>query len=842
MSSRPPAPIPRGNPPDPFPQGTPSEAPRRTYSTPAPATAPQASPDALAPQGNLSAPVEHGIRPTPSLLDIPDEPARTFRGDGSGRNQKVKDPTRRRWGPAGRDPSSWRNRFFLVFALAFFIFFGFGVYDAVYGHLQRDLPSVGRLENWTPKLTTRIYAADGKLLAEFASERREVVPLKEVPPVVVKALIATEDQWFYEHQGLNYVRLIEAAVYNLKTGRAAQGASTITQQLARNLFLTPEKKFTRKIKEAILAREIEATYSKNQILEMYLNQVYFGSGAYGIESAANLYFGKPARELNLPEAAMLVGLPKAPGRYSPRVDLRAAIERRNVVLERMRRERLINSETALAAQAAPIVLAETRQVDRPSSYFADFVRSRIEALFGTEAVWQEGLRVYTTLDPELQAHAEQVVEKRAHEIEAMAKFRAYKHPTRGGWMEERQARIAAGEEIVEREESDEFTNTPYLQMGLVALDLETGAIRAMVGGRSFEESKFNRITQARRQPGSTFKPFVYAAAMAAGIPASHVIYDTPFFMRESDGSYWSPDNFDGTFRGPLPLREALTRSINVVAVKLQQEIGTNTVIQYAHESGLTTPLPAVPSLAIGAGEVIPLEVASAYTVYPNLGVRVEPQAIRRIEDRHGNVLRDYEPKRRRVLDEKPAYLMLSILRDVVDKGTGRYGVRGKGFKVAAAGKTGTTNESTDSWFVGFTPRMLTLVWIGLDKKQKIMHNGTGGLLAAPTWTAFMEKVIEKEGDPGDFPQPEELGLKKVAVARSSGLLAAPFCSSPVYTEIFIPGTEPERYCSPMAWSDQPDYVEFDGIEGTLPGIQVDSTLTQTTVPPEPPRVDESYEF
>ena len=741
------------------------------------------------------------------------------------------------------DAAGWRTRFFLVFAVLFLLFFGFGLYDSTYAYLQRDLPSVGRLKNWQPNLTTKIYSADGKLLAEFASERREIVPLKDVPPVVIKALLATEDQWFFKHRGLNYVRMIEAAAHNLTVGEAAQGASTITQQLARNLFLTPEKKFVRKVKEAVLAREIEATYSKNEILEMYLNQIYFGSGAYGVESAANLYFGKPARQLNLPEAALLVGLPKAPGRYSPRVDLRSAIERRNTVLEGMRRAGLIDRATTRRAQAAPIVLAETRQVDRPSTYFADHVRSQIEALFGTEAVWQEGLRVYTTLDSELQKHAEEVVERRAREIEAMPAYRRYRHVTREEWEAERAARLAAGEEVAEREESDEFTNTPYLQMGLVAFDLETGAIRAMVGGRSFDESKFNRITQARRQPGSVFKPFVYAAAIASGIPASHVVYDTPFSMREYDGSYWTPDNFDGAFRGPLPLREALYRSINVATAKLQQEIGTGTVVQYARESGLTTPLPAVPSLGIGAGEVIPVEVAAAYSVYPNLGLRVEPRAILRIEDRNGDVLRKFEPKRRRVLDERAAYIMLSILQDVVEHGTARFGVRGQGFDAAAGGKTGTTNESTDSWFVGFTPKMLALVWIGLDKKQRIMHNGTGGLLAAPTWTAFMKKVLEKQGDQGKFPEPEELGLKKVAVARSSGLRAAPFCRSSAYTEIFVPGTEPVRYCSPLAWIPEPEYgidSEAGGPAGVGPGAAGDSAAARERW--ELPPVDETYDF
>jgi penicillin-binding protein 1A len=736
-------------------------------------------------------------------------------------------------------------RFLLVSGILFLLFFVFGVYDAGYAYLQRDLPSVGRLQQWEPHLTTKLYSSDGKLLAEFASERREIVPLEEVPPVVVKALLTTEDQWFYQHRGINYVRLIEAAIHNLTVGEAAQGASTITQQLARNLFLTPEKKLTRKVKEAVLAREIEATYSKDEILEMYLNQIYFGSGAYGIESAANLYFGKSARDLNLPEAALLVGLPKAPGRYSPRVDLRAAIERRNTVLEGLHRANMIDLATTRRAEAFPIRLAETRQVDRPSTYFADYVRSQIEALFGSEAVWQQGLRVYTTLDSELQAHAEQVVEQRAREIEALPGYKAYHHVTREDWLAERSKELAAGEELPEREESDEFTNTPYLQIGLVAIDLESGAVRAMVGGRSFEESKFNRITQARRQPGSVFKPFVYAAAIASGIPASHVIYDSPFTLHQVGSPDWSPVNFDSEFHGPMPLREGLYRSINVVTAKLQQEIGTGSVVQYARESGLTTPLPAVPSLGIGAGEVIPLEVAAAYTIYPNLGVRVEPQSILRIEDRNGNVLRTFEPKRRRVLDDKPAAIMLSILRDVVERGTARSGVRGQGFTAPAGGKTGTTNESTDSWFVGFTPKMLTLVWTGLDKKQRIMYNGTGGLLAAPTWTAFMKKVVEKQGEQGDFPQPEGLGLRQAVVARTSGLLAAPFCRSTVYTEVFIPGTEPQRYCSPLAYTEEEPRYGWDSEASEAAGTPPpDSTGMAPPIEPATREqgVDENYEF
>jgi penicillin-binding protein 1A len=417
--------------------------------------------------------------------------------------------------------------------------------------------------------------------------------------------------------------------------------------------------------------------------------------------------------------------------------------------------------------------------------------------------------------------------------------------TRAAWLEERNRELAAGETIPEREESDEFTNTPYLQIGLVAIDLETGAIRAMVGGRSFEESKFNRITQARRQPGSVFKPFVYAAAIASGIPASHVIVDTPFTLKRPNLPDWSPKNFDEEFHGPMPLREGLYRSINVVTAKLQQEIGTGTVVQYARESGLTTPLPPVPSLGIGAGEVIPLEVAAAYTIYPNLGVRVEPQAIVRIEDRNGNVLRTFEPKRRRVLDEKPAYIMLSILRDVVDRGTARFGVRGQGFSALAGGKTGTTNESTDSWFVGFTPKMLTLIWTGLDKKQRIMYNGTGGLLSAPTWTAFMKKVVEKQGDPGGFPEPADIGLHQVTVARTSGLLAAPFCRSTVYTELFIPGTEPQRYCSPLASSEEPQYGLDSEASRSAGSASTDSTGMAPPlepIPREPPGVDETFEF
>jgi len=683
----------------------------------------------------------------------------------------------------------------VALALLFLSFLGVGAFLGAYERIRSTLPSIARLEDWQPSLITKVYSRDGEVIAEFASERREIVPLERIPDHFIEAILATEDRSFYDHDGINLRRVVSVAIPYLLEGSKRQGASTITMQLSRNLFLTPEKALVRKIREMVLAHEIEHLYPKERILEMYANQVYFGSGAYGIESAAQGYFGKSASELTLPEAALLAGIVQSPSRQSPRVDMDAAMARRAVVLDNMVEVGVLDRETARATATMPIELAARRARTGADSYFTEHVRRELERMLGTDAVWTEGYRVYTTLDSRLQEEAERVVEEHALAIERTL---APDKTRRETWLAERATADSldtARDDPDAENESSEDTRTPYLQSALVSIDLDTGGIVAMVGGRDFEESKFNRITQGRRQPGSVFKPFVYTAAIRNGFPASYVVEDESISMETGDGEIWEPQNFDRTFRGPVTLRHGLTHSTNIAAIKTMFAVGTQAVIDYARDAGVTTPLPAVHALALGAAELIPIEAARAYTIYPTGGVRITPIPITRIEDHRGNVVREFEAPRTRVLTPQEAHIVRTILEDVVDYGTGRYGIRGRGFEWPAAGKTGTTNESTDAWFVGFTPEFLTLTWVGFDRKQRIRYNGTGGVLAAPIWTDFM-KVAHGEIEIPEDPFPEPPGLEHEVVTTTTGMLAAPFCGMPSYEEIFVPGTVPEHYCHP----------------------------------------------
>ncbi|MGH7572687.1 MAG: penicillin-binding protein 1A [Gemmatimonadota bacterium] len=685
----------------------------------------------------------------------------------------------------------WRGANIVALIVIFLLFMGVGAFGAIYQRVRADLPSIARLEDWRPSLVTQVYSRDGKLIAEFAAERREIVPLDRVPRPFIRAILATEDRAFFEHSGVNPRRALAAAWYNLVSGSRSQGASTITMQLSRNLFLSPDKLFTRKFKEVVLAHEIEEHYPKRKILQMYVNQVYFGSGAYGIESASQLYFGKSATELDLPEAALLAGIVQAPSRQSPRVSMEAALERRSAVLANMVDVGAITPEEAEAARNTAIELVPDRQQEGAHTYFTEHVRRQLESMLGTDAVWRGGYIVQTTLDARLQAAAEEIVERHLDQIE---KTLAPDKIRREAWQAQRAAANSTGE-ASEDEETEGRTATPYLQGALVAMDLESGGIVAMVGGRSFEESKFNRVTQAHRQPGSVFKPFVYAAAIRNGFPASYVVQDRPLAMPMGNGKTWRPENYDRRFRGPINLRRALTHSINVATVRLMFDVGIRPVIDYARDAGITTDLPPFGSLALGAADLIPFEVLRAFTVFPSGGVRISPISITRIEDRNGNVIRAFQPARSRVLTPQETYIMTSILQDVVNQGTGRYAVRGSGFTWPTGGKTGTTNESTDAWFVGFTPEYEALTWVGFDRKQRIRYNGTGGVLAAPIWADFM-KVAHEGLEP---PEPEEAfprpaGLIERQVTTTTGMLAADFCGMGAYVEIFIPETVPEHYC------------------------------------------------
>ncbi len=665
----------------------------------------------------------------------------------------------------------------LTTILLLFSFFG-GLGYGVFRYFQRDLPSIAKLEmdDTTTGLISRVYSSDGKVIHEFYEEKRIPISLQEIPDFLKEAVIAVEDRRFYKHWGVDFTGILRAFWVNFRSGEIVQGGSTITQQLARNLFLTTEKTLSRKIREAILALEIERTYSKDEILEMYFNQVYFGAGAYGIEAAAQTYFGKHASELTLDEGTLLAGIPRWPSRYSPYLNLQASLARRATVLDLMVQEGDISPARAESAKAAPVVLKGKTQRDNVASYFIDYIRQDLENRFGYNQLYRGGLNIYTTLNYQLQQKAMEIMEK---DLQATESRWNYKHVTYDEYMKENNRGKGPGE------------STPYLQGALVAIEAKTGHIIAMIGGRDYSDSKFNRVTQARRQPGSVFKPFVYTAAIDNGIPPSTIIIDSPISLEQPGREDWRPTNYDDTFQGPTPLRVGLKKSINLLAIKLLLKIGIPTVVEYAKRMGIKSPIPPVASIAIGSASLTPMEVTSAFSIFPNQGVRVEPIAITRVENREGEVLWENKPRKEAVLSPQTAYIMTSMLQDVVASGTGR-GARLRGLTRPAGGKTGTTNDFTDAWFVGFTPDIISGVWTGFDQPQTIIKKGTGARVALPIWTDFMIEA-NKDIPPKNFPVPAGIISKKVC--SESGLLATESCPrKDIYTEVFIKGTEPTLDC------------------------------------------------
>ncbi|HEY3287085.1 MAG TPA: penicillin-binding protein 1A [Gemmatimonadaceae bacterium] len=655
-------------------------------------------------------------------------------------------------------------------------------------------PGISVLEKYNPRQTSKLFAADGRFVAELGLERRTLVPLEQIPKVVKSAFIITEDRRFYDHNGIDLRRVFGAGVANVLRGGYSQGFSTITMQLARNVFpekLTREKTLLRKLREAKVARAIESKYSKDRILELYLNQIYLGSGAYGVETAAQRYFGKSARELNLPEAATIAALPKSPARYDPRRFPDRAIQRRNTVLELMRREGAISDADASLAKAYPLRLARGRGVSSDvAPYYVEWVRQLLEEKFG-ERIYTDGLRVYTTLDLELQGAAERALDRQLKAVES-GSAGAFPHRT----YEQILAASAAADEPAPG------AVTPYLQGAFVALDPRNGAVRAMVGGRDYDDSKFNRMTQALRQPGSTFKPIVYATAIQSGRPPSYLIDDAPVELPQVAGDTWQPRNYDMKFEGPMVMRRALYMSRNVPAIRLGMELGEQSVVDMARKFGLTTPIPEYPSIHIGSSDVIPMQMVAAYSTFANLGWRVAPLAILRVEDAAGKVLWKAELSREQVLTPEESWLMVDMMKDVLRRGTAAGAIANTGFSLPAGGKTGTTNDYTDVWFIGYTADLVAGVWMGFDKPQKIMPNAQGGRLAAPAWVQFMIEAYQRKPKPPDWPRPSSLVSRQVD--DLTGLLANPGCpAGDAYYEWFIPGTEPIAECPPRAAGERP---------------------------------------
>jgi penicillin-binding protein 1A len=680
-------------------------------------------------------------------------------------------------------------------------------------------PSTAALTTYTPNQTSKLFAVDGRFIAELGLERRTLVRLDEIPQHVKDAFLVVEDKRFYNHAGIDYVRVVGAALRNVRSRSFDEGFSTITMQLARNIFpetLTRQKTLLRKLKEGHVAVDIERAYPKDRILELYLNQIYLGAGAYGVETASQRYFGKSVRDVSVAEAAMLAALPKAPERYNPRRFPDRAIQRRNTVVELMRRANVVTTADASLAKAFPLELAQRVEAGETAPYFVEWVRQQLDHHFG-QKLYEQGLKVYTTLDLDMQAAAERALEEQMRTIES-GKFGPYTHLT----YEQYLARTAEGEQLGGGGDS------PYLQGSFVAVDPRLGAVRALVGGRDYNDSKFNRAVQALRQPGSTFKPIVYATAVRAGLGPGHVLDDSPLSMDQVSGQVWNPQNFDVKFEGPMPMRRALYMSRNIPAIRVGLEVGAGQVVSMARRFGISTEVPPYPSAFIGSGDVYPLEMIASYSVFANLGLRTTPYAIVRVETAEGEVLWKPSPEREAVLTPEEAWLMVSMMKDVVGRGTAYNATSGAGFRVPAGGKTGTTNDGADVWFIGYTADLVAGLWLGFDKPKKIKANAQGGSLAAPAWTAFMLDVYKRKPAPPDWPRPDGIVVREIDA--STGLLANSSCRGPITAEYFVVGTEPRLSCAdfvPVLPRVQGDSI----VGGALPRAYRDTT-NPFRIPPQ----------
>jgi penicillin-binding protein 1A len=637
-------------------------------------------------------------------------------------------------------------------------------------------PSVDALRDYRMPEATRLYAMDGSLLADLSPERRVVVDLDEVPPTITNGFVAVEDRRFWTHGGIDPRGALRAAWINLRTLSLREGSSTITMQLPRNIFpneLPRRDRWRRKICELRLAGEIEDAVGKREVLKLYINQVYLGDGKYGVEEAARAYFGKSATRLTTAESALLVGLVKNPEGYNPRRAPNRAIQRRNVVLDVFAREGVIDAATAEKAKAEPLKLAPPLEASGPAPYYVAAVRRELRERFGEDADIR-GLRVHTGLDPAIQRAARDAL---------VEQIRAVESGSLGRWRHPKPA--------ADRIEPADGRGSPYLQGMVIVLDTRTGEVRALVGGRDFTHSSYDRALVARRQPGSTFKPIAYAAALQRGLTTIDRIDTTPVSI-ELEGAAWKPDDLVHDTVTSLSVRDAMALSSNNAVVRIGEWVGIDRVVDMAKTLGLTTTIPAYPSIVLGSAEVIPAEFAAAYATLGNGGHRVRPTLISRIEDARGNVLWRSPQTHPQVLDAGVAFLATNIMEDVVDRGTGT-AVRREGFWLPAAGKTGTTNDAKDVWFVGRTPDLTAAVWFGFDQPQMIMPNAFGGNLAAPVWARTMKAAYATRPAPEPWSPPSSL-ISVPIDARAGGLATDDCPAEDIRIEHFMPGTEPSTHC------------------------------------------------
>lgn len=623
-----------------------------------------------------------------------------------------------------------------------------------------------------PPQATVVLDRHGGLLAEIGPQARTWVRLIDLPQSVGQAFVATEDRRFYQHDGVDVLGVMSALRDNLmRLGGRPRGGSTITQQLvgAMNLVDRREISMSRKLREAELARALERRHTKAEILEAYLNYINFGHGWYGIESAARHYFGKRAVELTLAETAMLAALPKSPVQYDPRASPGASLRRRNTVLRLMADQHYVTEAAMRAAMREPLRLAPDDGFSVRAPYVVEWVRQWLADRYGLAAVNTRGFTVTTAVEPQLQAAANAALELGLARVESMPGYRWPRYGTSEG-------RATAG-------------HTPYLQGLLVAADPQTGDVLALVGGRDFRDSEFNRAVQGVRQAGSAFKPFVYATALTQGAPPTTILQDAPISLPSGGGQRYTPENSDGVFRGPVTLRNALAQSINVPAIRLALSVGLDSVVATARRLGLTTEIPPYAPTAIGAADVRPIELIAAYGAFATLGTYAPPHVVTLVQDAVG--LPVYEapvPAPAQVLDPRVAFQLVSILQDAVERGTGTAARRALQPEVPLAGKTGTTNDNADVWFIGFTPNLVAGVWLGFDRPQPIARGAFGGTLAAPIWGLFAAAAYRNVAVPAPWQAPP--GLVAVRVRRRDGGYAPNDSSATTYTEYFLEGTEP----------------------------------------------------
>jgi penicillin-binding protein 1A len=680
-----------------------------------------------------------------------------------------------------------------------------------------DLPQVEALEHYRPISSTELYDVHGNIIGSFALQRRVVASYNDFPKVLLDALVSIEDKEFYRHWGINVWRIAGAAFRDIESGGKVQGASTLTMQLARNLFLSPDRSFHRKIQEALLAIQIERRFTKQQILTLYANQIYLGHGVYGFEAASEYYFSKPARQLTLPEAALIAGLPKSPLYYSPINHADHALRRRTLVIDAMLEDGKITVAQADAARKAELGLNVAHDPNSLAPYFVEEVRQYLEGKYGADEVHAGGLRVYTTLDMDLQAAANAAVldglaacerrhgwrghlENILFEEQTLARYEhadwdeqlapgSYTHglviavattavgikignyvatltKTDMAWTKKPMARLLIPGDIVYVKVLSlapggkarvSLEQDSGVQGALLAIDNASGEVRAMVGGRDFNLSKFNRATQALRQVGSSFKPYVYTAVIDQGATPDDTVVDSPVIFQTASGQYF-PHNYDEKYEGTITLRRALAQSRNIPALKLADKIGIRTVEEYARKFGITSPLAPYLPVALGAAEMTLMEQTSAYSVFPDDGVRLAPRFVAKATDYDGRVLEEDYPEVKDVISSRTARIMTSMLEAVVQHGTG---VAATKLKVPLGGKTGTTNDFTDAWFVGFSPAMTAGVWVGYDERRSLGSKETGARAALPIWMQFMSVALAGK-DPGQFQPPPDLPQKQTA--------------------------------------------------------------------------------